>query len=122
MSRPCTSYPNQASAEGFPRLRERTPSVGLALVNNVGNAAITRKSTMRVAENQNIGLRRRSSQALYSRPRGFSLRPTAGRPASGGEVMPGAVGCSARGVVTIEVVVGSLIANPRVQEGVHQVH
>src|SRR6185369_2183870 len=122
-------------------LLDSSQAFGLALVNQLGNSAITMNSNASTAAIQNIGLRRRSRHASDARLRGLLLSP---RPFGWPGVlkspsMPGlALGSSFAASVSKSVIArpssmatagtrscsvgASRVPDPRVQDRVEQIH
>src|SRR5665811_1054711 len=92
----------------------RKQDFGSVPVNSEGTTATTTKNRMSSAETMNVGLRRRSCQASDHRLRGFPTSPVSGWAPTVKASIPrssgAAVGCE-----------GSVISDPRVENGVEQV-
>src|SRR5688500_11202539 len=116
MSWPWKSYPNHASALGGSRLFSNSAEpgmVGSTELNHWGAMAMMSITTMNASGIQNIARPRRSRHASPHRPRGFS--PAGAAPGAG----VGRVGDSAAS--SAMPMLGSVKADPRVQDPVQQV-
>src|SRR5674476_751556 len=115
MSQPCRVNPNGCPGALVSLEWERSQNFGSVPVNSEGTTATTIKNRMSNAETMNVGLRRRSCQASDHRLRGFPISPVSGETPRVRASLPrscgAAVGCE-----------GSLISDPRVENGVQQVH
>src|SRR5690349_9488012 len=100
------SRPNHASAFGGTRASLRTAALGSTLVNNDGHAAISTKRAIRPTEIQKIGLLFRERQASDASERGASPASVPAAPAS----------------TEMAMVEASVMADPRVEHAVEQVH
>src|SRR4051794_17539749 len=113
-SQPCTSVPNQCCELGGSSESLRSQACGLIDVYSRGKTAITTNAKTSTAATQNSGRRRRSRQASPTRLRGLPRLTSSGRMAV---PLSPALPCPSE--VTIASM--SLIADPRVQDGVQDV-
>src|SRR5680860_229723 len=119
MSQPCRLNPNGCPGAPASLEWERSQNFGSVSVNSEGTAATTTKNRMSNAEMMKVGLRRRSCQASDHRLRGFPTSSGSGESpmvrAPTATSWYAAVGCEGSGS-------GSDISDPRVENGVQQVH
>src|SRR5680860_57788 len=115
MSQPCRLNPNGCPGALVSLEWARSQYCGSVLVKSEGAIATTTKNKMSNAETMKVGLRRRSCQASDHRLRGFPTSSGSGESpmvrAPTATSWYAAVGCE-----------GSVISDPRVENGVEQVH